>query len=446
MRSLLAVLTRLMPLMFFVVALIALLQFLAQHSFTFADLSRLSRRGIQAARGAWPYLLGAAAVLWSLAVLGLWHSRKKRASRAFESNRSWTMDALDRLTNRPHLEERLRATAEPTYLDAAALSEVLRSKVIGQDDVCDDLAAQIRRRLALRTRGRPVGVFLFAGSPGTGKTYLAKVLAKALGRKLIHLDMTQFARGGAASTQLFGSSKGYVGSDSYGSLTGALREMPDAVVLLDEFEKAHPEVHKNFLTAWNDGFITEASDGRAISTTQSIFVMTTNAAIEALRGLADRPGLNSDEVRTASTRALLDWGFAPELLSRIDRIFVFRPLKGIDIARVGALEIEAIVQSYGLEVVSSGIDAEILYGLVRRQEKAGGEASSRDVIRSIEESMADSLIDAKRQGAQFISLIERGGRVVAVPAPRGPVRGAEQAARKTTSTEDVNAPPGRRPA
>jgi ATP-dependent Clp protease ATP-binding subunit ClpA len=256
-----------------------------------------------------------------------------------------------------------------------------------------------------------------AGPPGTGKTYLAKRLATALKRPLIHLDMTQFARGGAAGTQLFGSSKGYVGSDTYGKLTASLRETPDSLVLLDEFEKAHPEVHKNFLTAWNDGFITEASDGKQISTTQAIFVLTTNAAIEALTDLAERHAGDPDELRKNSTQALLDWGFAPELLNRIDRIFVFKLLKGLDIARVGALEIESMIRNYGLEVVQGGLDPELLFGLVRRQQRVGTAASSRDLVRAIEETIADSLIDAKKRGAQTIALAEKGGVIVATPVP-----------------------------
>jgi ATP-dependent Clp protease ATP-binding subunit ClpA len=162
--------------------------------------------------------------------------------------------------------------------------------------------------------------------------------------------MTQYAGAGFAATSLFGAAKGYVGSTTYGKLTGSLRETPNAVVLLDEFEKAHGDVHKNFLTAWNDGFITEASDGRQISTTAAIFVLTTNAAVETLADLSRQYANDPDELRRAAVGALRAAGFAPEVLNRIDRIFVFEPLADLDIARVAALEIEQMIVSYGLTI------------------------------------------------------------------------------------------------
>jgi ATP-dependent Clp protease ATP-binding subunit ClpA len=210
-----------------------------------------------------------------------------------------------------------------------------------------------------------------------------------------------------------------VGSDNYGKLTSGLRDSPDAVVLLDEIEKADPEIHKKFLTAWNDGVITEASDGKQISTTRAIFVLTTNAAIDVLEDIRQQYFQAPDEMRRASTNALKESGFAPEVLSRIDRIFVFSRLTGLDVARVTALEIERMIEGYGLRVADQGIDPEILYRLMERQEKLADTASSRDLMRAIEESIADSLIAAKQQGARCVALVEGQGivfaRLVACP-------------------------------
>jgi ATP-dependent Clp protease ATP-binding subunit ClpA len=323
------------------------------------------------------------------------------------------MDALDRLTNRRVLEQKLADEPGPQIIDAEALASSLKSKVIGQDAVCDDMAAQIRRRLALHQRNKPVGVFILAGPPGTGKTYLAKCLAAELGRRLLHFDMTQFSSGAHAASQLFGASKGYVGSNTYGKLTAALRDTPDSVVLLDEIEKAHPEIHKNFLTAWNDGFVTEASDGKQISTVRAIFILTTNAATDDLQTLSVTFANDADELRRASTNALREAGFAPEVLNRIDRIFVFKPLSGLDVARVAALEIEAMIKSYGLDVAEAGIDPDILVDMMRRQQRIGAGASSRDLVRAVEESLADTLIDAKRQGHSKVALVSAEGKVIA---------------------------------
>jgi ATP-dependent Clp protease ATP-binding subunit ClpA len=328
--------------------------------------------------------------------------------------RGWVMDILDRLTNKQALTKKIEGEVEVEVIDANALSTALKQKVIAQDSICDDLAAQIRRRMALQQRSKPIGVFLFAGSPGTGKTYLGKMLARELGRKLIHFDMAQ-ANNPMGATVLFGSPKGYMGSETYGKLTSQLRDIPDAVVLLDEIDKAHSEVHKKFLTAWNDGFVTEASDGRQISTVKAIFILTSNAGVEGLDALGSQYKDNSDDMRRSSVNVLKEAGFAPEVLNRIDRIFVFSRLKGLDIARVTALEIEQMIQSYGLGVADQGIDPELLFQMMLRQEKLADVGSSRDLVRSIEETIADSLIDAKQQGALRVELVEKDGAILARP-------------------------------
>lgn len=367
-------------------------------------------RAIDVFLHAWGWYFIAAGIVLGLLCFAAWlHARGSAPDWIY---RVISMDILDRLTNKQQVEEAAaQMDQQALVIDAESLTQALQARVVGQNAVCEDLAQQVRRRLALVQRSKPVGVFLFAGPPGTGKTYLAKVLAGELSRKLLHFDMTQFSAGSFAASQLFGMTKGYVGSDTYGKLTGGLRDHPGAVVLLDEIEKAHPEVLKGFLTAWNDGFITEASDGKHVSTTQAIFILTSNAATEVLAQLQKDYAQDRDALRMASVNALREHGFAPEVLNRIDRLFVFAPLAGLDVARVCALEMEAMIRGYGLEVAQGGIDPDIIVQLMQRYRRMGTSASSRDVVRALEESIADSLIKAKQAGFKTIELRIEDGKI-----------------------------------
>ncbi len=323
------------------------------------------------------------------------------------------MDILDRLTNKAELERKYSDHEHQSLLiDADALANYMKAKIVGQDHVIDSVAHQLRRRIAARRKDKPIAVFCFAGPPSVGKTYFAKILAERLygdQRHLHFFDMSLYSQPHAVAS-LFGQAKGYVGSNTYGSLTAALRDYPNSVILLDEFEKAHSEVHKRFLTAWNDGFVTEVSDGAKISTAGAIFILTTNAASRALTDLSSRyteRGGFSDAIK----KILQEANFAPEVLSRIDDFFAFNSLKGLDIARVLALEIEKMVRQYQLELHAGGIDPEILLMLLSQQENNGGDI--REMARTIEHRIADNIIEAKTANAQSISLHAENGTIVA---------------------------------
>ena len=326
------------------------------------------------------------------------------------------MDILDKLTNKKQVEDAYaKQSGKLTAINAEELAAVLKSKVIGQSDVIDQISQQLRRRIAAKRQDKPIAVFVFAGAPGVGKTHLAKALSEEIYGSKNHLhffDMTNFAQPQAASS-LFGSPKGYTGSGTYGALTSALRDLPNSIVLLDEVEKAHPDVLKRFLVAWNDGFITETSDGNKLRTNETIFIMTTNAAARRISEIVRDHKGTVDEMNRIVKQSLAEANFAPEVLSRIDAVFAFKPLAGLDIARVVALEMQGATRQYGMEIVDGGIDGQILLDSIERlsRDQKGG---VRDIARAIEQQMADGLIDAKTIGAEYVRFVRDGDNVQVV--------------------------------
>jgi ATP-dependent Clp protease ATP-binding subunit ClpA len=328
----------------------------------------------------------------------------------------FAMDVLDRLTNKSALvKAHEKQTEKLTMINAAELAEKLKAKVIGQDAVIDQIAAQLRRRVAAKRKDKPLAVFCFAGAPGVGKSHLAKVLAEALYGDKTHLLFVEMATcdRGEASWSLFGSPQGYVGGP--GTLTSGLRDVPDSVVLLDEFEKAHSDVHKRFLSAWNDGFMTDLRSGEKIPTNEAIFILTTNAACKRIGELARDHKGTADELDRMVKSTLADVHFVPEVLSRIDEVFAFREMQGLDIARVVALLIEDETKQLGLEIAEGGIDPTILLDAIEKITKVGMEGGVRVIRRQIEKQITDGLIDAKADGAKKVRLEAEGDHVQVIP-------------------------------
>lgn len=305
----------------------------------------------------------------------------------------------------------------PAVIDEAELASYLKARVIGQNEVINSLARRLRQRLAARRQGKPIAVMCFAGPPGVGKTYLAKVMAEKLYGSDAHLHVFEMAkfREGYSSNSLFGVPAGLQGSGEPGLISRALRDTPNAIVLLDEFEKASRDIHMQFLSAWNDGFVTDLGTGTRYPTTEAIFILTTNAGSRRIAELARDPSITQSEINDLVKDALVDADFAPEVLSRIDVVFAFRGIEGLDIARVVALEIERKAAEYQLHISPGGIEPAILLDAIDTFTETKPKGGVRDIARQIEDRIADGLIEAKADGATHIRLEYSGKRVRVVP-------------------------------
>ena len=299
----------------------------------------------------------------------------------------------------------------------------LAERVIGQPEPVAAVAAAIRRaRAGMKDPRRPVGSFLFLGPTGVGKTELAKALAASLfdeDEALVRLDMSEFMERNAVA-RLLGAPPGYVGYEEGGQLTEAVRRRPYAVLLLDEVEKAHPDVFNVLLQVLDDGRLTD-SQGRTADFRHTVVVMTSNLASRAILESA-RSGGDSAALAAAVDQALASQ-FRPEFLNRIDEVIRFQPLGPADLERIVRLqlaELAALLREQGLALQ---VEDPVLGWLARQgyEPEYGARPLRRLLRRRIENPLATALLEDRFQGAAAVqvSLAASGDQLAFAPLPAG---------------------------
>ena len=303
------------------------------------------------------------------------------------------------------------------------LREHLAQRVVGQQEAVEKISRTIRRsRAGLKDENRPIGVFLFVGPTGVGKTLLAKEVSKWLfdeHRGLIRIDMSEYAEKHNVA-RLIGSPPGYVGYGEGGQLTEAVRRQPYAVVLFDEIEKAHPEVFNAMLQIFDEGHLTDGS-GRKVDFRNTIIIMTSNVGSRAVVQKAVHVGYStvSKSVVAEATpqseyRKALESTFAPEFLNRIDDIVVFRTLEIGDVEHIIELELNGLLSRTG----QLGYKVKITDGAKRRlaamgyEQRYGVRSLKRTLMDNVEEPLSTLIIDGKLHEGDTVVVESDKGRGV----------------------------------
>ena len=294
------------------------------------------------------------------------------------------------------------------------LEQDLEKKVIGQLNAVQAVSAAIRRaRAGMQDIRRPIGSFLFLGPTGVGKTELAKALASSLFDEedaLMRLDMSEYMERNAVS-RLLGAPPGYVGYEEGGQLTEAIRKRPYAVLLLDEIEKAHPEVFNILLQVLDDGRLTD-SQGRTVDFRNTVIVMTSNLASKAILDNSlkvqhenSNKNILAKELDQQINEALLKY-FRPEFLNRIDELIRFRPLKPKDLEQIVQLqlgELKRLLLYQGLEL---DIDQNTIKILAEEgyEPEYGARPLRRVIRRRLENPLATQILEETFEGAKLIKV------------------------------------------
>jgi ATP-dependent Clp protease ATP-binding subunit ClpC len=282
------------------------------------------------------------------------------------------------------------------------MPEVLKGKIIGQDEAVEKVVKAIRRnRAGLKDPMKPIGTFIFLGPTGVGKTQLAKILSQFMfdsDDNLIRIDMSEYMEKFAVS-RLIGAPPGYIGYEEGGQLTEKVRRRPYSVVLLDEIEKAHPDVFNILLQLLDEGQLTD-SLGRKIDFKNTIVIMTSNIGSREVKefgkGIGFATAINSEESIRNNAKSIIDKAlkrnFAPEFLNRIDDLIIFNPLQRDDILKIMDIELNYLLNR--LYVSGYKIDISEKVKLFVAEQGYDPQYGARPLKRAIQKHIEDNLAEA----------------------------------------------------
>ncbi len=309
------------------------------------------------------------------------------------------------------------------------MEEELKSSIIGQNEAIESISRAVRRaRAGLKDPRRPIGSFIFLGPTGVGKTELTKTLAKFMfGSEdaAVHLDMSEFMERHTAA-RLVGAPPGYIGYEDAGQLTEALRRRPYSIVVFDEIEKAHPEVHNMLLQIMEEGHLADAR-GRKVDFRNAIIVMTSNVGADMIKKQASlgfslkrdeamEEQLSYEEMRKKLTETLKR-AFRPEFINRVDSVIVFRSLNKGDIQKIVSLEISKVADRLKEHSITLEASPEALVSLGDQgyDPDMGARPLRRIIQLKVEDPLSDSLLSgAFMDGDHILIEVNPAGEIVLV--------------------------------